>query len=223
MVGKNGEPVGVTTNVEVAKGVLARADIEFSVQEGKRPAWVKCQTCGRPIKVRSKKGRLPIKCPEKTYRCPCGNVIPTAGACGRGGLCKSCANRKTLKTARPAVPSHRRHTDEQIREALANAPTIQQAASILGLAESTLCARAKRLGVGAAPITCPCGEVFTRKGSGAGHPPRWCYGCQENHSKRNRIIKTLAANPIAIDRIRGEIAQAKAENERRRRTASQKT
>lgn len=37
LVGKDGAPVGVTDSVEVAKSLLARSEIEFSVQEGKRP------------------------------------------------------------------------------------------------------------------------------------------------------------------------------------------
>lgn len=198
LVGKDGQPVGVTTSVEVAKSLLARSEIEFSVQPGKRPEFVKCKTCSRPIRVRSKKGKLPVKCPGGTYRCPCGRIIPTAGACARGGLCKRCTSINMLKVVRPATPSNRRHSDEEIRDALSRAHTIQQAASLLGLAESTLCARAKRLGLGAAPTVCPCGAAFTRVASAVGgRPPRWCYDCQKNHKKRRRIIRETLAHPEA--------------------------
>ena len=61
VVGKDGQPVRQTTAVEVAKSVLARADVEFSVQEGKRPAYVVCAMCGRAVPV-PVKGRVPSMC-----------------------------------------------------------------------------------------------------------------------------------------------------------------
>lgn len=61
IINKDGSPVGVTDSVNVAQSMLARADIEFSVQEGKRPEWVKCKTCGAPVKV-GKGGRARDVC-----------------------------------------------------------------------------------------------------------------------------------------------------------------
>lgn len=61
VVGKDGQPVRQTTHVEVAKSVLARAEIEFSVQPGKRPEFIVCEVCGRPVKV-PQKGRVPVRC-----------------------------------------------------------------------------------------------------------------------------------------------------------------
>ena len=49
-------PVGVTSTVEVAKSLLRRSEIEFSV-EGKRPALVHCGSCGRPIVI-PRRGRI---------------------------------------------------------------------------------------------------------------------------------------------------------------------
>jgi hypothetical protein len=62
VVGKDGKPVGETTSVEVAKAVLARSEIEFSVQPGKRPAVVSCSVCGYPVKV-APTGAIPKRCP----------------------------------------------------------------------------------------------------------------------------------------------------------------
>lgn len=61
VIDKDGKPVRETTHVEVAKAVLARSEIEFSVQEGKRPAYVACSQCGHPVKV-PKTGAMPTKC-----------------------------------------------------------------------------------------------------------------------------------------------------------------
>lgn len=50
--------------------MLARADVEFSVQEGKRPAYVACEKCGHPVKV-PKGGRVPTTCRPGAIT-PCG-------------------------------------------------------------------------------------------------------------------------------------------------------
>ena len=193
VVGKDGQPVRQTTAVEVAKSVLARADVEFSVQEGKRPEWVKCKTCGAPVKVPIK-GKLPMKCRGGTHRCPCGKLIRTAGACRLGGLCKSCTAGSTIRRFRPEAPSNRRHSDEEIRAAMAAASTVQQAAHALGLAESTLCARVKGLGVSPRPTECPCGVSFARGASAVGgHPPKWCPDCRASAKRRN-AAKRSAGN-----------------------------
>lgn len=63
LVGKDGKPTGQTTSVEVAKSLLARSEIEFSVQPGKRPTHVACSQCGHPVKVRPT-GSIPTRCPE---------------------------------------------------------------------------------------------------------------------------------------------------------------
>lgn len=89
VVGKDGQPVRQTTAVEVAKSVLARADVEFSVQEGKRPEWVKCKTCGAPVKA-GKKGKIRAVCRGGTYNCACGQPIDPNGFTGKCGLGKTC-------------------------------------------------------------------------------------------------------------------------------------
>jgi len=92
VVDKDGRPVRKTTAVEVTKAVLARSDIEFSVQDGKRPKWVKCETCGAPVRA-NKKGRIRVVCRGGTYKCACGKPIDPnnfSGKCGRGKSCGMC-------------------------------------------------------------------------------------------------------------------------------------
>jgi hypothetical protein len=96
LVGKDGKPTGQTTSVEVAKSLLARAEIEFSVQEGERPEWVKCRRCEQPVKVRPY-GSLPVQCPTGTYACPCGAPIKSYG-CGFGKRCQDCNRRDPQRT-----------------------------------------------------------------------------------------------------------------------------
>jgi hypothetical protein len=75
VVGKDGKPVGETTSVEVAKAVLARSEIEFSVQPGKRPSVVSCSVCGYPVKVAST-GAIPTRC-RPSAPTPCGRPRTT--------------------------------------------------------------------------------------------------------------------------------------------------
>lgn len=70
VVDKDGKPVRVTDDVEIAKGLLARADIEFSVVPGERPKWVRCSNCGKPIKV-SVRGRIRRVCKFKKGQSAC--------------------------------------------------------------------------------------------------------------------------------------------------------
>ncbi len=61
VVGKDGKPVRKTTSAEVAKAVLARSDIEFSVQEGKRPTVIVCEDCAAVARVPTA-GRVHTRC-----------------------------------------------------------------------------------------------------------------------------------------------------------------
>lgn len=61
LVDKEGKPSGATTSIEVAKSLLARCEIEFSVQPGQRPEFVTCKRCGRPVKV-GDNGRIVTRC-----------------------------------------------------------------------------------------------------------------------------------------------------------------
>lgn len=83
LVGKDGKPTGTTTDIEVAKSLLSRSEIEFSVQPGKRPAFVNCKTCGRPVKVRPTE-TLPTTCRPNTHKCQCGRPINVGARCGFG-------------------------------------------------------------------------------------------------------------------------------------------
>ena len=93
LVGKDGAPVGTVTDIDIAKSLLARSEIEFDVLPGKRPAWVSCKTCKRPVEVQ-KLARVPVYCRPGTHSCPCGKVL-TGGrgrACLAGKKCRSCTS-----------------------------------------------------------------------------------------------------------------------------------
>lgn len=119
LVGKDGLPVGVATSTDVATSLLARNEIEFSVQDGERPEWVKCQTCARPIKVK-RSGVLPTTCRNKTHKCACGRPISTAG-CGFGKSCIRCTGAARLATI-PAAERSERSTKTRLAEWAALTP-----------------------------------------------------------------------------------------------------
>lgn len=95
VVDKNGKPVRETTHVEVAKAILARSEIEFSVQEGKRPQWVKCKDCGAPVKV-GRSGAVREVCRPRTHKCACGRPVTPKAGCGFGKSCARCTGAKKL-------------------------------------------------------------------------------------------------------------------------------
>lgn len=74
LVDKDGKPTGTTTDIEVAKSLLARSEIEFSVQEGKRPEFVNCERCRRPVRVPAR-GGIPKRCHAKNKCDTCGRPI----------------------------------------------------------------------------------------------------------------------------------------------------
>jgi transcriptional regulator with GAF, ATPase, and Fis domain len=145
VVDKDGNPVRETTHVEVARAVLARSEIEFSVQEGKRPEWVTCKTCGAPVKV-GKLGPVRRSCLPGTHRCLCGKPVGTAAKCGRGKLCRACTTRKAQQVARHA-PKKRKCSMEAVREALKRHRNTVAAAKDLDLDVSRVRKYAKRLGI----------------------------------------------------------------------------
>lgn len=107
LVGKDGKPVGVTTSTEVAMSLLARSEIEFSVQEGKRPAYVKCKTCGRPVKV-PKFGTIKY-CVPRTHHCvDCGKPLMRRGMCQSGKRCLRCTSREKCNAMKRATTSEER-------------------------------------------------------------------------------------------------------------------
>ncbi len=121
LVGKDGAPVRVATSTDVATSLLARNEIEFSVQDGERPEWTRCKTCGRPIKVKVERGGvLPTVCRDKTHRCACGRPISTAG-CGFGKSCIRCTGAARL-AAIPATERSERSTRTRLAEWAALTP-----------------------------------------------------------------------------------------------------
>lgn len=69
LIGKDGSPVGVSDTTEVAKSLLARVGIEFSVVPGKRPEYVTCTACGRAVKVKPT-GSIPKICRDSATCAP---------------------------------------------------------------------------------------------------------------------------------------------------------
>lgn len=114
LVDKDGKPVGVTTSTEVATNLLRRSEIEFSVQPGKRPEFVNCKTCGRPVKV-PRFGTLPKTCRAGTHRCACGELLKGPG-CRLGRSCEQCARRENAEKLRAMPKEQRELLAKQVRE-----------------------------------------------------------------------------------------------------------
>jgi hypothetical protein len=146
LVGKDGKPTGTTTDIEVAKSLLSRSEIEFSVQPGKRPAFVNCKTCGRPVKVRST-GTLPTTCRPNTHKCQCGRPINVGARCGFGNRCKRCLGAERITAHSSGGEHNRKVSDDELRAALANARGWRDAAVALGICHSAVDRRARRLGI----------------------------------------------------------------------------
>lgn len=142
LVGKDGKPTGVTTDVEVAKSLLARSEIEFSVQPGKRPEFVKCETRGRPVKVDASCSRLPTTCRRGTHKCPCGAPVGDRGKCGFGKQCRAC---RTREMGRVSGGHGRKVSDDQVRDAISATKSLREAARLLGISITTMCTRARSL------------------------------------------------------------------------------
>lgn len=129
LVGKDGKPVGVTSTVEVAKSLLRRSEIEFSTQEGKRPEFVNCRDCGRPVRV-GKSGPVPTFCRPGQARCECGKKLKPNG-CPFGRKCMNCKGA----------------TEERFREALSRVDSYRRAGALLGISARAVFVRAKTLGI----------------------------------------------------------------------------
>jgi len=168
LVGKDGAPVGVTDSVEVAKSLLARSEIEFSVQEGKRVALQKCARFGTPF-PRARKGvrHYCIKCQHP----PCTDCGGATGGRGRGQhvreapRCRPCFYKahvgRLLEASAKGVDARRRKAvekaatgrsseEQSIAEAMNKAKSIRGAAKLLGMDPSNLRRRIRRLGIAAA-------------------------------------------------------------------------
>lgn len=101
-VDEDGKPVRVITDVELAKQVLKRADIEFSVQDGVRPKQIVCELCGSLVNV-ARSARVPRRCRKCVggICVTCGAGLSDKASCPssvkkRGGpalYCRVCANR----------------------------------------------------------------------------------------------------------------------------------
>lgn len=95
-VDREGKPVRVVDDVALAKSLLARSAIEFSVQDDKRPTVAHCKTCGLPIKIRRHNGKVPTRCYPGTHNCAECGVKMTSPGCRNGKLCLRCSRRATI-------------------------------------------------------------------------------------------------------------------------------
>lgn len=123
-----------------------RGQIEFSVQEGKRPAFVNCKTCGRPVKV-ERFGVLPVVCRPFAHRCPlCDKPMKIkASVCGFGKTCKKC---RVSQHMRKVANGRRKFSDDDLRRVFKPGVTYEGAAAALGVSPSVIYCRAKALGLG---------------------------------------------------------------------------
>lgn len=146
LIDKDGKPVGLTTSTEVAKSMLARSKIEFSVQEGKRPKFINCKTCGRPVKV-ERVGVLPVVCRPFAHRCPvCDKPMKIKpSVCGFGKTCKRC---RCSAHIRKVAHGRRKFTDDDLRRVFTPEVTYEEAAAMLNVAPSVVYSRAKAIGLG---------------------------------------------------------------------------
>lgn len=148
-VGRDGKPVRVVDDVALAKSLLARSEIEFSVIEGKRPAFVNCKTCGRPVKTSRKGNAVRTVCRQRTHKCQCGSpVVGQDGVCGFGKLCRKCFEKggrvgKLKKRAAWIMGE----SDADFIRLLASLPSGRKAAKAMGVSAAIVYARARQLGV----------------------------------------------------------------------------
>ncbi len=146
LVDKDGKPVGITTSTEVAKSLLARSEIEFSVQMGTRPQYVTCKDCGWPIKITSQ--NTPTRCRKRTHKCRCGAVlVGRNGRCMRGVLCLRCRAQDRRKPKPPPRPHFQKVSEAQLRAAFRCTTNAAAAARALGITAEAARTRAQRLGI----------------------------------------------------------------------------
>lgn len=77
------------THGEVMGALLARAEIEVAVVDGKRPEWIACADCKVPVKVQ-KIGVIPIGCARCTGR-ECSACGKKRYGKGHPAMCKRCS------------------------------------------------------------------------------------------------------------------------------------
>lgn len=149
VVDREGKPVRVTDDVEIAKGLLARSAIEFSIVNGKRPIFVNCKTCGRPIRTSSRGTTPRTVCRQRTHKCQCGAlIVGQDGTCGFGKLCRRCYERGEGKgRVKPRIAWGRWETDADFIQCLLTAGNGRAAAKAMGVSPSLVFKRAKLLGV----------------------------------------------------------------------------
>lgn len=97
-VDRDGKPVRVIDDVELARSILKRSEIEFSVANGKRPKVINC-ACGAVVPVK-RKAAIPKQCRTCKTRggaqcAGCGGTISKASAFtakkkGREPRCRKC-------------------------------------------------------------------------------------------------------------------------------------
>lgn len=67
VIGKNGEPKGAITDVDMLSSLAKRAEIEVAVVEGQRPERIICADCGVPTDV-PPDGPVPSNCQRCAVR-----------------------------------------------------------------------------------------------------------------------------------------------------------
>lgn len=108
----------IVTHGEVMGALLARAEIEVAVVDGKRPEWIACADCKVPVKVVNTTGYPPRKCKVCSGKecCVCGGPRTKEGK----GMCRAC----TVKTGALSESLRKRHasmTPEQRKNNMRNA------------------------------------------------------------------------------------------------------
>ena len=208
LVGKDGAPVGVTDSVEVAKSLLARSEIEFSVQDGKRPDVIVCRNCKVPFRRPPGKGGARAcwcqQCKKKHSVCNrCGVPVKFKPRLRRshGVLvpprCRECM----VADMRDSGHYEKLHSDARRRgsERRAASRAVLKKEATCIVCQSQLKVRKSR-GENAGrkchacamaalhpPRLCECGNKL-RKG-----PASSCWGC---HVKRRRVRAAAKTTPV---------------------------
>ncbi len=96
----------VVTHGEVMGALLARAEIEVAVVDGKRPDRLPCRECGLPVQ-QNRQGPDALFCAKhklkKTCTGGCGKLVRRWGS----GFCRSCATRAAMGNVSPEERSRR--------------------------------------------------------------------------------------------------------------------
>ncbi len=182
LVNADGEVTGYTTNVDIARALLAKREIEIDVLPGRREMERMCVNCGQefPLTKRAPHQRV---CPRG---CPC------AAGCGtRVGHMRVIALRSL------GVPANCQECRDRVRVQQAAVVACDACGSLFSrLGKAILCGRCPCVTCGA---VLPRSQVATRRYAGR---PLECSACLAAHESRSERQRRAAHTGVARRRAR---------------------